>query len=792
MARLRSCVLIIIRTRILQASCQAGTFDPLDYVNPLIGSDNGGNVFAGASLPYGLAKAVADVDGQNTGGFATDGSNVTGFSSVHDSGTGGNPSLGNFPLFPQVCPGDELDNCNFRIGDRKLPYVGSSVVAEPGYFSLQLESGVKAEMTTSKRTAVYRFGFPSGGGKCKRNGTTPASHPLVMLDLTDLWQSRQNASISVDEKSGRMTGSGTFLPSFGAGSYMLHFCVDFFGADVYDSGVWVNNRAGTEPKEIFVTRGFNLFYLEAGGFVRFESLVNNSVTARMGMSFISAEQACRNAETEIPDPIKDFDTLVSIAKDEWREKLGAVSVVPGGASSDLQVSLWSGLYRTMMSPQNYTGENSRWDSGIPYFDSFYCIWDSFRVQHPLLSILDPQAQIEMLNSLLDMYKHEGWLPDCHMSLCNGWTQGGSNADVVLVDAYVKNLTNGVDWGLALEAIVNDAENEPLEWSIHGRGGLQSWKKLNYIPYLDFDPVGFGTNSRSISRTLEYAYNDFCLATLADGLGKTDLYNKYIARSTNWINLWKADQNSVINGNDTGFSGFFQPKYLNGTWGFQDPIACSNLAGFCSLTTNPSETFEASIWQYQFIVPQSISALISLMGGDEAFISRLDFFHTSGLADISNEPVFLTVYLYHYAGRPGLSASRIHTYVPTSFNDTESGLPGNDDSGAMGSFLFFSMIGLFPVAGQNVYLISTPFFEEVSITSPLTGKKATVRNVGFDPTYAEIYIQNATVNGEPWTKSWIGHEFFTEGWTLQLVLGDTESDWGTKAEDRPPSLAVDLP
>jgi putative alpha-1,2-mannosidase len=226
-------------------------------------------------------------------------------------------------------------------------------------------------MTTSKRTAVYRFGFPSGGGKCKRNGTTPASHPLVMLDLTDLWQSRQNASISGYEKSGRMTGSGTFLPSFGAGSYMLHFCVDFFGADVYDSGVWVNNRAGTEPKEIFVTRGFNLFYLEAGGFVRFELLVNNSVTARMGMSFISAEQACRNAETEIPDPIKDFDTLVSIAKDEWREKLSAVSVVPGGASSDLQVSLWSGLYRTMMSPQNYTGENSRWDSGIPYFDSFY-------------------------------------------------------------------------------------------------------------------------------------------------------------------------------------------------------------------------------------------------------------------------------------------------------------------------------------------------------------------------------------------------------------------------------------
>ena len=207
----------------------------------------------------------------------------------------------------------------------------------------------------------------------------------------------------------------------------------------------------------------------------------------------------------------------------------------------------------------------------------------------------------MIASLLDMYKHEGWLPDCHMSLCKGWTQGGSNADVVLVDAFVKNLTTDIDWKLALEAIINDAENEPLEWSVHGRGGLQSWKALHYIPYLDFDPVGFGTNSRSISRTLEYSYNDFCLAKLAQGLGESDLYGKYIARSTNWQNLWRADQKSLINGTDSGFTGFFQPKYQNKTWGYQDPIDCSALAGFCSLTTNPSETFEASIWQYQLYV-----------------------------------------------------------------------------------------------------------------------------------------------------------------------------------------------
>ena len=570
-----------------------GDDDVLRFINPLIGSRSGGNVFAGPTRPYGLAKPVADVDGQNTGGFSTDGSNVIGFSPMHDSGTGGNPSLGNFPLFPQLCPGDELNACAFRSGDRATPYVADSVVARPGYFALELESGVRAEMTASEHTALYRFAFPAADD----NG---GQHPLVLIDLTDLWKSRQNGSVTSDAVGGgRLSGNATFLPSFGAGSYVLHFCVDFFGGDVHDGGVWVNNRAGTEPSELYVTRGFNLFYIEAGGWVRFADLANDTVTARMGVSFISSDQACRRAEEEISDPLgADFDRLVHEAEDAWTNKLGAVSIKPGGASDDLQESFWSGIYRTMISPQNYTGENPDWDSGVPYFDSYYCIWDSFRVQHPLLSIIDPVAQIQMVRSLLDIYEHEGWLPDCRMSLSKGWTQGGSNADVVLVDAYVKNLTAGIDWELALEAIIKDAEVEPLEWSYEGRGGLQSWKNLNYIPYLDYDPVGFGTNSRSISRTLEYSYNDFCLATLADGLGRTDLYDKYLRRSTNWKNLWREDQTSVVRGNDSGFTGFFQPKYLNGTWGYQDPIACSALAEFCSLTSNPSETFEASIWQYQ--------------------------------------------------------------------------------------------------------------------------------------------------------------------------------------------------
>jgi len=179
----------------------------------------------------------------------------------------------------------------------------------------------------------------------------------------------------------------------------------------------------------------------------------------------------------------------------------------------------------------------------------------------------------------------------------------------------------------------------------------------------------------------------------------------------------------------------------------------------------------------------------MFGGPAAFVERLDYLHDNQITYIGNEPAFLTVFQYHYAGRPGLSAKRSHYYIPAYFQPTEGGLPGNDDSGAMGSFVAFSMIGLFPNPGQNVYLITPPYFEEVQITSPLTGKTAKIKNVNFDAAYNNIYIQSATLNGKPYTKNWIDHSFFTEGQELVLTLGSAESSWGTHVADLPPSLGT---
>ncbi|KAA8573951.1 hypothetical protein EYC84_005494 [Monilinia fructicola] len=767
------------------ATTNSSSYDVLDYVDQLIGSSNGGNIFPGATVPYGMAKAVADTNsGSNQGGFTTDGSNITGFSSMHDSGTGGSPSLGNFALFPYAgCKGDIVDGCTYPKKERVTPFVPDSVKASPGYFGLTLSSGVAVDMTTTQHTSLFRFKFPSTS-----NGN--ASSPLILMDLTDLSDSRQdNATISVDAQTGRMTGSGRFLPSFGSGNYVLYFCADFSGAPIRDNGIFVNSRASTDVKDLKISRSINGYPLPGGAFNRFKS-PGDGILARVGVSYISSAQACANAESEIPD--FDFAAVQNASEAAWRKKISPIQVSAKGVNSSFLTNFYSGIYRTMVNPQDYTGENPLWQSDEPYFDSFYCIWDLFRSQAPFLTVLDPATMAKMVRSLIDTYVHEGWLPDCRMSLCKGYTQGGSNADIILADVYIKGLTDGIDWDLGYEAVVKDAEVEPYAWSTEGRGGLDSWKALGYIPVQDFDYKGFGTMTRSVSRTLEYSYNDFVIAAMGSRLGghESDV-QKYLGRSENWQNLYNAEQASYLqNGTNTGFKGFFQPKYLNQTWGLQDPLKCSNIDNsnsVCSLQNSGAETFESSIWEYSFFVPHDQATLISTFGGPAAFIKRLDYLHDSKITYIGNEPAFLTVFQYHYAGRPALSALRSHFYVPAFFSPTNDGLPGNDDSGAMGSFLAFSMMGLFPNPGQNVYLIIPPYFESVSITSPLTNKTAIIRNVNFDPSYKNIYIQSATLNGEPYTKNWIDHSFFTEGKELVLVLGEKESAWGTRVSDLPPSL-----
>ncbi|OTA61658.1 glycoside hydrolase family 92 protein [Hypoxylon sp. EC38] len=755
----------------------------LRYVDPLIGTVNGGHVFPGATLPYGMAKAVADANnnGEIAAGFVSDDSKIQGFSHLHDSG--------NFPLFVHPgCPHDDFSKCSYTNIGRAVARVEGSATARPGYFAIGLNNSVYAEMTATEHATLYKFSFSKDAEVESRNVMVP-TNPLILVDLMDLGGSRSGGDIQVNPETGRIAGNGSFNPSFGTGAYTAHFCADFRGAEIRNTGVFLHtnvtdeaNAMGHLGSDFFIPSG------SAGAWIHFARPSKNQIMARVGLSFISVAQACHNAETEIPD--FGFDSVVKASEKAWKEKLSVVKPDYSGMSQEFLTTFWSGFYRALISPQDYTGENQLWNSTEPYYDSFYCIWDSFRAQHPLLTIVDPTVQTKMVRSLIDTYKHEGKLPDCRMSFSKGYTQGGSNADVVLTDAFIKNLTDGIDWNLGYEAVVSDAEEEPKDWSTSGRGGLTSWHDVGYIPYDDVDRNGTGPMSRGISRTVEYAYDDFVIALMARGLGRKGDETKYLQRSRNWKNLFNPEQEDRYRDEagtvlKTQFKGFLQPRFRNGTWRYQNTRLCSPVyqQHSCYFDTQ-YETYEGSPWLYTFYVPQDMASLIKALGGREAFVERLDYFHSSGINYMGNEPNFLPTFQFHYGGRPGRS-----NYC--QFNSSINGIPGNDDC-AMGAFTAFAFMGFYPVAGQNVYLLTAPLFREVSIQTP-SGQPATLRNVGgFDaPRYRNIYIQSARLNGKPYTRNWITHDFFVDGGTLEFILGPAESDWGTRDEDLPPSLSTGL-
>lgn len=360
----------------------------LRYIDPLIGTTNGGHVFPGATLPYGMAKPVADSANkdENAAGYVEDMSFISGFSHLHDSGTGGRPSMGQFPLFVHPgCADDDVAKCKFGAHSRPVMRWPLSSKAKPGYFSIRLKNSVAAEMTAAEHTALYRFSFPDRDAPQDGLGNGVPYRPLILVDLDDLDHTRSQGGIRVDvadaaggtgkgDKVGggsvaRITGDSKYRPSFGTGSYDAFFCADFKGAAVRRAGTFMQDvpDAGRRILEPDPRGDFRLPSGSAGAWVQFEAPAGDEILSRVGLSFISREQACRNAEREVPG--WDFAAVQTRAEDAWAQKLSVVEVDEADIDPALLVTFWSGLYRTMLSPQNYTGENQLWESDEPYFDS---------------------------------------------------------------------------------------------------------------------------------------------------------------------------------------------------------------------------------------------------------------------------------------------------------------------------------------------------------------------------------------------------------------------------------------
>ena len=650
------------------------------YVDPRIGNEGLGRTFPGPCMPYGMAKPGPDAVTMPNAGWAPIPEPVKGFSQMHVSGTGGGQKYGNILIQPYL---DSKEIIQKRV-DEKISL---------GYYVCTFENGIRTEITASERCAFYRLDF---GKKQKGKLLIDVATFLGIDTIPDKREAQQyvDSYVSCDGKYA-VSGWSTVR------------------------GGW--NNGGPDTVYFYLQSDVPLLYNKVK-----ESKAKLDVTflksianLKLGISHISIAQAKRNI------PTCGFDAQLKHLRETWNGKLRKIEI----AGTEKQKRMfYTGIYHTMLMPVDKSGENPHF-SDTPYYDDYYAIWDTYRTSMPLLTLIDEDKQRDMIHSLLNIYKHDGYMPDARSGNWNGRTQGGSNAEIVIADAFAKGM-EGINYELALQAMVKDAEVPPMDVDSdlpldsalreslaaekHGRGGLKEYNSLGYIPY-GIDRAG--------NRTVEYSYDDWCIAQVAKGLHHPDLYEKYMKRSGNWRNLWRSDYEWQ------GMRGFIMPRDAAGRWLDSVPWGKSKVyhpqipylpdtkVAPWYLPWWSTFFYEALSAEYSLSIPHDVPGLIEACGGKDAFIKRLDTFFVNKHYNVANEPSFLTPYLYHWVGRPDLSVERINQIVHDNYDDTPNGLPGNDDSGAMSSWLVFNMMGIYPVAGQNLYLIGSPMIPSYTIHLP---------------------------------------------------------------------------
>ncbi len=700
------------------------------YVDPRIGSQGKGRVFIGPCAPFGMAKPSPDAETMPNAGWAEMPQKIKGFSQTHVSGTGGGQKYGNILLQP-LTKNDTSTTKTVLDADGTITSVPTYLAQRseeqisPAYYSCTFTNGIRTEITASNRCALYRF----------------TASDMLWLDCVSFLgmdtipdkretQQRVGSAITIISEN-EITGWTSVRGGWNNGdAYKLFFCLK-------------------TDSPFRIVQQDSLTAL-----LKWQNPNNTTKTCKIGLSYVSVDQARQNITTN------NFNAQRAETLKQWDAMLSRVPYI--GNAREKRI-FYTALYHVLLMPTNKTGENPRLWTG-DYWDDFYAIWDTYRTSFPLLMEYFPQEAASMVRSLLNIYKYEGFMPDARSGDCNGRTQGGSNAEVVIADAYARGLKN-IDYDLALEAMIHDAEVAPANDEKEGRGGLTEYNSLGYIPY------GI---PRAGSRTVEYSYNDWCIAQVAKGLGHDALYNKYISRSSNWKNLWRADYSWQ------GMTGFIMPRDADGLW--LDSVVWGNSKVFHPKIAYVPDTkvapwhiawwntffYEALSAEYSLSVPHDVNGLIALCGGADNFLKRLDIFFSTGHYNVGNEPSFLTPYLYHYIARPDLSSQRIAQIVSDNFSDAPDGLPGNDDSGAMSAWLIWSMLGKYPALpgaklsqikdfyGNNLsssdhYIFFSPVHfapsaQQKQQPSPTTANISTPTDEKFNPSTIYLPSEQSSVVG----------------------------------------------
>ncbi len=699
--------------------------DVTQFVNPFIGTDFNGHTFPGATVPFGMVQLSPD--GHTSGwnwcsGYHYSDSSLMGFSHLHLSGTGIG-DYGDVLLMPQVgepkwVPGTpENPDSGYR-----SRFSHARETASPGYYSVWLDDyNVKVELTTSQRVGLHRYTFPK------------SDSAFVLIDLKHgiNWDRVRDLYI---KKVGERRFVGHRFSYGWAKDQRVFFAIEF--SKPFETFVIAVNDS-VKP-ELSEAQGTNVKAL-----LHFKTRQNEPILVKVGISAVDEQGALKNLQTEMPD--WDFERVRNQAQKTWNAALSRIEVK--GATQSERTTFYTALYHTMIAPNLLSDVDGRYrgmdgkihqsKNGEIY--TVFSLWDTFRAEHPLMTILEPERTIDWINTMLDHYDKGGLLPVWELAASETNVMIGYHAVPVIVDAYLKGLTD-FDVEKAFEAMKASAMQD--------KSDLNWYRELGYIPA--------DKEHESVSKTLEYAYDDWCIAQMAKALGKEKDFHYFSERAQFYKNVFDAQ------------TGFMRPKDQRGQW----------LEPFDPFAVTEHFT-EANAWQYTFFVPQDVSGLIQLMGGKTPFIAKLDsLFETSSelrgrfQADISgligqyahgNEPSHNFAYMYNYADAWSKTQQRLKQIYESWYKATPDGLAGNDDCGQMSAWYVFSAMGFYPVCpGSNEYALGLPIFEKVKLHLP-NGKQFTIKaRLNKAP---KGFYNRAILNGEVLQKPFLNHQQLMQGGEL---------------------------
>lgn len=724
---------------------------PVNEPLPLIGTGGHGHTYPGATVPFGMVQLSPDTPLQGwdgSSGYHYSDSAIVGFSHTHLSGTGCG-CLGDVLLMPTV------GKVYLKAGSLGQPGYSSRFSHEkehatPGYYSVFLEDPkVTVELTATARCGFHKYTFPA----------TDSAH--IVLDLVHgIGNDPVEAAIQFENSN---TISGYRISDGWGGQRAIYFVMQF-SKPFASFGIERNGQA--LPGASQAGNGKNL-----KTFVSYQTAADEAVMVKVGVSGTGIEGARKNLAAEIPG--WNFDEVRAAAVQQWQNVFNAVEIKT--FDPHIQTTFYANLYLSCLGPVlfndvdgNYRGMNHQNHPGADFQNyTTFSLWDTYRAEQPLLTLLHPDRINHLVQSLLAEYREYGQHTTPIWPLWGNetWCMIGYHSVAVIADAYLKGF-RGFDAEAAYQAMRDTA--------MQNRGGLKTYKKLGYVASMP--------GEAATSRTIEYAFDDWCLARVAASLGHEDDAKLFYNRAANYRNLFD------------GRTGFFRGRKASGDWRY--PFVNNALVG--------DEYTEADAWQYAFSVQQDIPGLIALYGGDQKFIAKLDSLFTADsfiqtdIPDISgligqysqgDEQCHHVAYLYDYAGAPYKTQTRVRQVMSTFYNDTPAGQCGNVDCGQMAAWYVFSALGFYPVnPDSGVYAIGSPVVSEAVIR--LDNKKYaghTFTMIAENNSPENIYIQSAALNDQPLSKSWLTYEQITAGGTLHLVMGAKPNlAWGNALTDRPPT------